>query len=140
MAHRSRLRGIEVLTTSILPRSNSSNKKLHLLNVSRGEVLMRVGDAATDLYIVVSGRFHVFPSDHSEHVAEIGPGQPIGEVAFFSGHRRTATVVAARDSVVLVLTMKDFEEVAEHSPGVWRAVAATLARRLAERKSTPRGS
>jgi NTE family protein len=138
MAHRSRLRGIEVFDHLAPSKIEEFEQKLQLLNVSRGEVLIRAGDDATDLYIVVSGRFHVFPSGHSEHVAEIGPGQPIGEVAFFSGGRRTATVVAVRDSVVLVLTMKDFEEVAEHSPGVWRAVAATLARRLAERNA-PRG-
>ena len=66
--------------------------------VPRGEVLIRQGDASDDLFLVLSGRFTVLSGDVP--VAEIGAGEPIGELAFFSGGLRTATVIAARDSCI----------------------------------------
>jgi NTE family protein len=36
-------------------------------------------------------------------IAELGPGQPVGEIAFLAGGVRTATVTALRDSLVLRL-------------------------------------
>ena len=67
-------------------------QRLTSLSVRRGEVLMRQGDQADALYLVVSGRFAV--EVDGRHVAEVGSGAPIGEVAFFADGRRTATSAA----------------------------------------------
>jgi NTE family protein len=100
--------------------------------VSRGEVLIRQGADADALYIVVSGRF-VVTRDGSQHpVAEIGPGQPIGEIAFLSGCKRTATVTALRDSLVQRLSREDFDAIVARDPKIWQSLTTTLARRLAE--------
>src|SRR6185312_17075330 len=77
--------------------------KLEPLSVPRGAVLLRQGEPAEALYLVLSGRFRVFRDDHSEPLAEIGTGQPIGEIAFIAGGRRTASVRAERDCLVLKL-------------------------------------
>jgi len=100
--------------------------------VSRGTVLLRQGDPPDVLYLVVSGRFLVLPDDKEEAVAEIGPGEPLGELAFFAGGGRTANVVAARDSTVLVLTTKDYAEVAREEPSIVSAILAAVAKRLAQ--------
>jgi NTE family protein len=73
----------------------------HLITipVSRGEVLVREGDDADALYLVVSGHFVVEAG--GRRVAEICGGAPIGEIAFFANGKRTATVRAHRDSIVL---------------------------------------
>jgi CRP-like cAMP-binding protein len=63
-------------------------QRLIALSVRRGEVLVREGDSADALYLVVSGRFAV--DVDGRHVAEVGSGAPIGEVAFFADGRRTA--------------------------------------------------
>lgn len=99
--------------------------------VARGEMLVRQGDEADALYIVVSGRFQVLLRGSTRAVAEIGPGSPVGEIAFFAGGTRTANVRAERDSLVLRLTRDDFDELAESSPSIWPAITATLALRLA---------
>ena len=65
-------------------------QRLIALSVRRGEVLVREGDSADALYLVVSGRFAV--DVDGRHVAEVGSGAPVGEVAFFADGRRTATV------------------------------------------------
>jgi NTE family protein len=69
---------------------------------------------------------------NGRHVAEVGSGAPIGEVAFFADGRRTATVTALRDSLVLKLPRADFVELTENYPVVLKPIMVTLARRLAD--------
>ena len=88
--------------------------RLSSMTVPRGTLLIREGEEADALYIVVSGRFAVIRDGEASIIAEIGVGQPIGEIAFFGGGRRTANVRAQRDSIVLVLTRADFAELAGH--------------------------
>jgi NTE family protein len=105
--------------------------ELEACSLQRGEILVRQGETADTLYIVVSGRFAVTVEGRREPVAEIGPEQPIGEVAFLTGGPRTATVCAMRDSLVLRLGKTQFERIAEKCPGIWRTLTAALAGRLA---------
>jgi NTE family protein len=105
--------------------------------VKRGGVLMRQGEPADALYMVTSGRFSVTLAGRTRPVAEIGPGQPMGEIAFLTGAPRTATVVALRDSVVHRLTREDFERLTAAHPEIWRALTAALAARLATTTAGP---
>jgi NTE family protein len=106
--------------------------KLDTVAIARGEMLVRQGDRAEALYLVVSGRFDVFVEGRADALAEVGSGDTIGEIAFFSGGTRTASVRAARDSLVLKLERQVFEQLALRSPAIWRTITATLARRLAD--------
>ena len=99
--------------------------------VSRGEMLVREGDAADALYVVVSGRFAVEINGIDEPVTEISKGATVGEIAFFAGGARTASVRAIRDSVVVGLSRSDFDDISARSPKIWRMITATLAERLA---------
>lgn len=99
----------------------------------RGEMLVRQGEPSDTLYFVLSGRFTVHVDSTAEPVAEIAQGQLVGEIGFFAGVRRTATVMALRDSRVLAITRKRFEEICECTPRIRDAVIMSLARRLAER-------
>lgn len=101
------------------------------IHVRRGELVVREGDAADSLYVVVSGRFAVEVRGSSGTVAEISRGSTIGEIAFFAGGNRTATVRAIRDGIVVRLTRADFDAISESSFAAWAAVTATLAERLA---------
>ena len=100
--------------------------------LKRGDVLVRQGEEADALYIVVSGRFDVRIEGRAEPVAEIGPGSPIGEIAFLAGGQRTATVTAVRDSLVVRLERADFDRLCLRIPRIWGTLTATLARRLAD--------
>jgi NTE family protein len=99
--------------------------------LKRGDVLVRQGDTADDLYIVLTGRFAVTKEGRRDPIAEIGPQQPIGEIAFLTGGTRTATVTAMRDSVVLRLGRDDFERLTAKCPSIWRTLTNTLSQRLA---------
>jgi NTE family protein len=97
----------------------------------RGEVLVREGDPSDRFFIVLSGRFTVHKGDSTVAVAEIAQGELVGEVGFFAGLPRTATVLAARDSIVLEIRRNHFEKAAEALPSLREAVTTFLARRFA---------
>lgn len=97
----------------------------------RGEILVAQGEPAEALFIVVSGRFSVTVAGRPAPVSEIGPGQPIGEIAFLAGGNRTATVTALRDSIVFTLDRDAFERLSSAHPAIWRALSITLAQRVA---------
>lgn len=104
--------------------------QLQSIAVPRGGILVEEGDTAEAMYIVGSGRFSVTIAARGHPIAEIGPGQPIGEIAFLTQDRRTATVKALRDSLVLKLDRVGFDAVTAKSPKLWQSLAATLARRV----------
>jgi NTE family protein len=105
-------------------------QRLITRSVCRGEVLVRQGGEADALYVVASGRFAV--DFDGRRLAEVSSGSPIGEVAFFAHGKRTATVTALRDSIVLQLSRADFIALVEDQPAVLKPIAVTLARRLAD--------
>src|SRR5436190_2031043 len=107
-----------------------SRAKVH--NLQRGATLVRQGAASDSVYVVVSGRFEVWIEGHQDAISEIGVGEPIGEVGFFAGTPRTATIIAARDSAVLELDRPSFDAVARQVPAIHQTLLRTLARRLAE--------
>jgi len=101
-------------------------------HVQRGEVLVREGAVAEALFVVSSGRFEAAVAGRPDPVAEIGPGELIGEIGFFARDRRTASVSAIRDAVVLELARADFEGLAARHPALLEHALAAMAQRLAE--------
>lgn len=99
--------------------------------IGRGAALVRQGDPADELYIVLAGRFVVMLEGRPGIIAEIGPGEPVGELAFFAGGMRTASVVAARDSEVLMLTRAIYAEIVAEAPGIVSGILASVSKRLA---------
>jgi NTE family protein len=106
--------------------------ELETISLRRGEILVRQGETADALFVVVTGRFRITLAGQQRIIAEIGPGQPIGEIAFLAGGARTATVTALRDSVVLRLGREEFDALAARNPSILRTLTVTLARRMAE--------
>ncbi|MEM7597961.1 MAG: cyclic nucleotide-binding and patatin-like phospholipase domain-containing protein [Pseudomonadota bacterium] len=98
--------------------------------VRRGEMLIREGDVAATLYIVLKGRFVVLKGEGK--IAEISMGEPIGELAFFAGGTRTASVMAARNSSVISLSKTAYDDLAERTPELAKGILRALSQRLAQ--------
>ena len=98
--------------------------------LQRGEILIRQGEPSDALYFILSGRFSVHLNGAEEPIAEVARGQLIGEIGFFAGLPRTATVKALRDSRILAVTRERFHEMSESSPGIQNSVIVSLAHRL----------
>jgi NTE family protein len=101
----------------------------------RGEILIRQGEPSDALYFVLSGRFSVHLDGVTGSISEIAQGQPIGEIGFFAGLPRTATVIALRDSRIVAITREHLRRLSDTSPEILSAVIVSLARRLTERHS-----
>jgi NTE family protein len=102
------------------------------LDLKRGQELVRQGDESDAIFVVLFGRFSVYMKSRSEPVSEISAGELIGEIGFFSGHSRNATVMAARDSAVAMLDRAAFDEIVAANPKIYQAILNSLAGRLAE--------
>lgn len=98
--------------------------------VLRGEVLIREGEPASDLYIVLKGRFIVLVGE--KPIAEVTMGAPIGELAFFAGGTRTATVVAARNSEVMRLSRTAYDTLVRATPELSNGILKALSERLSQ--------
>jgi len=98
--------------------------------IGRGETLITEGEAAETLYFVIRGRFVVLAGDVP--IAIIRGGEPVGELGFFAGGPRTASVVAVRNSTVLKISKTAFEELGQRVPELTGAILESLAQRLAK--------
>lgn len=97
--------------------------------IKGGDVLVRYGEEADTLYLVSAGRFNV-QLPNGRVVAEIEAGEPVGELAFFSGGTRTADVRATRDAEVYALTREGYDAVAAKFPEFTNTILSYVSRRL----------
>jgi NTE family protein len=84
-----------------------------------GETLLRRGDSATSLYLVLNGRVRItsHAADGSERlIAEAGPGETIGEISLITGHPHTADLLAVRDTQLARLTRPAVERLLARHP------------------------
>ncbi|MGE0569782.1 MAG: patatin-like phospholipase family protein [Dehalococcoidia bacterium] len=110
----------------------NAERALEWVSVPAGTELIRQGDEPDFLYFVISGRFRVFlgAGDERRAVADLGRGELAGEIGVLTGERRTADVVAMRDSEVVRLPQDAVLQMAHHSPRMLLRVNQVLARRL----------
>ncbi|ACL56056.1 cyclic nucleotide-binding domain-containing protein [Methylobacterium nodulans] len=77
-----------------------------------GEVLFRMGDPASEMYYVESGRFRI-----EERGIDIAPGAIVGELGMLSpGNVRTASVVCAEDGVALCVPYSEVKQLYYQNP------------------------
>ncbi|MCB9730171.1 MAG: cyclic nucleotide-binding domain-containing protein [Deltaproteobacteria bacterium] len=107
-----------------------------------GEVVTEEGVFTDALYVVTDGALKVSVTAEGE-VLEVGtvtPGQWVGEVGLLDPGPASATVVAARDSTVLILSAEALEELRHAEPALASPLLRALARTLSERvRASSRG-
>ena len=98
-----------------------------------GEVIMQQGDASDALYVITSGRVRVERDQAAEPplvLAELGPGDVIGEMGLLDGGPRSATVTAIEDTETLEIHATVLAVVVMQYPQITTALLRTLSRRL----------
>ncbi|MBS3745356.1 MAG: cyclic nucleotide-binding domain-containing protein, partial [Wenzhouxiangellaceae bacterium] len=108
------------------------------------EWLFRQGEAGDALYFLVRGRLQVWIDSHDDaertFVGEIMPGQTVGEIGLLTRQPRSASIRAARDSLLLQLDREGFERLTAGHPTMAVQLAGSIAERLQHRtsgRSTP---
>jgi CRP-like cAMP-binding protein len=97
-----------------------------------GQVVIRAGEVDRTLFVVADGRLETrFPG--VERRALVGRGSVLGEVAFFDGYPRSASVFADGDVELLRLTPSAFDEFARREPALARTFVFELGRILSLR-------
>jgi CRP-like cAMP-binding protein len=100
-----------------------------------GDVVIAAGERDQSLAVVASGAVEVLVGEgrRARRVRAQGPGSVLGEVAFFDGRPRSATVRAVEPSEVLTLDAEAFEILAARHPDLGRRLLLDLGRILAVR-------
>lgn len=117
--------------------------KRHLTwrHVARGETLFKQGAPGDAMAILINGRLRVFletATDAPKMLGEIGRGEKVGEYSLLTGEPRSATVIAVRDSDVLMLNAHNFERLSQDFPQLAIDVAREIALR-AQQNGAVRG-
>jgi CRP-like cAMP-binding protein len=79
-----------------------------------GQTVVREGDPATVLYLIVDG--HAAVEKDGRKVGSMGPGEFFGELALIEEHGRTATVVAEDELDCLLISAWEFRASLEEHP------------------------
>ena len=96
-----------------------------------GDIIFREGDPSDYVCIVVSGRVRIVANSNGKEteLVQVGPNQPFGELAALTGYKRTATAIAAEDSVIRIISRQEIEtEIDKLSPWVGGIVSALTQR------------
>jgi SulP family sulfate permease len=86
-----------------------------------GEYLIREGDAPDYIYFIHSGQVTAQLESNSREpirLETMRSGRSVGEIAFYLGTRRTASVVADQDSVVYSLSIDDLKNMESNAPEI----------------------
>jgi CRP/FNR family transcriptional regulator, cyclic AMP receptor protein len=100
------------------------------ISVPAGTSIVDQGDVGQEAYVILDGTAIVRRGNRK--VAELGPGDPIGEMAIIDKGPRSAHVIAKTDMRLLMLTAKGFDQALERSPSLSRKLLAKLAGRVRE--------
>ena len=104
--------------------------------LSAGAFLIQAGDAADGFFVVLEGRLEVLAPGEGMTLAELGPGQSVGELGLASSAPRTADVRSAGPAKVWQLSAAAFEDLLDAgdplAPGLLRSIGRTLAARFRE--------
>ena len=100
--------------------------------LSAGEVLFEHGEPSERVYVLAGGTLSVFLPSEPEPVRTLGnAGELLGEYGMFARGRRTATVRADEDSVLLSLDYRRFRAFLLQFPESMLALLEVAVQRLA---------
>jgi len=98
-----------------------------------GEIIVRMGDPGSTLYIVRTGHVSVVrehPSGGEVALATLGPGEFFGELSIFDGEKRSATVIALDETTTVTLGRFDLVRVVSGNPQIGLSLLKSLSTRL----------
>jgi CRP/FNR family transcriptional regulator, cyclic AMP receptor protein len=92
-----------------------------------GQVLIREGASPGSLFVLRSGRVAI--TRGGKRLAELGPGDVLGEMAMMEDSARTASAVVLDEAVLLAVPASALRALLAERPALARALAQTAADR-----------
>jgi CRP-like cAMP-binding protein len=104
------------------------------VSFKKGEILVQQAKQVKTVYLLVKGRAKVEVSKMK--VAEVGPGEICGEMAFLENSLASATVIVTEDVEAAAIDWSALSQLFELFPHLgsrfYRSIAVSLSRRLRE--------
>ncbi|MBT3703015.1 MAG: cyclic nucleotide-binding domain-containing protein [Alphaproteobacteria bacterium] len=101
-----------------------------------GEKLIRYGEIDTSFFILTEGTVEIVieqPDGEPHVLSNIPKGSVFGEIAFFDGQPRSATILSRVQGSALKISRQSFETLVESHPKVANMILFDLSRILALR-------
>jgi CRP/FNR family transcriptional regulator, cyclic AMP receptor protein len=86
---------------------------------------------ADKAYVILKGEVSV--RSHGEEVAQLGPGDIVGEAAIMNHSLRTASIVALTPLELIHFTSEQLEQLAQDMPSFQQALEKTAAERFPQK-------
>ena len=99
------------------------------VDVEEGRQLVREGEFAYEFFVIEDGTAEVLRD--GEHVADLGPGDFLGEMGIVSQAVRNATVVAKSPVRAIVIDEQAFRSIRRLNPAVADRITAAVEERSA---------
>jgi CRP-like cAMP-binding protein len=97
------------------------------VDVGEGKQLISQDDFAYELFVIEAGTAQVLQD--GKWVAELGPGDFMGEMGILARARRNASVIATSPMKLIVMTARDFREINRKMPPVADQIRAKVEER-----------
>ena len=101
-----------------------------------GCVVLNEGDKSNCLCIIIKGKINIFkglPNDEQLKIADVTAGESIGEMGVIDGEPFSASAIASENSIVLLITREDFEDIVSQHRDLGNKLLWKLAKVLTAR-------
>lgn len=123
----STLRSIGLFDSLSAPARAAIAQHADELDVPEGTELARQGDFAYEFFVIEDGTAEVLRD--GEPIAELGPGDFLGEMGIVGKVVRNATVRTTSPARVIVMTEQNFRSMARTNPDVARRIETAVEQR-----------
>ena len=100
------------------------------VTIPSGRTFIRQGEVGREFVVILDGTATV--RRNGRKVAEVGPGDFLGEISVLSGAPRNADVVAATDMTIEVLNPAEFHALLDENATITRKILMSAVTRLSE--------
>jgi len=97
------------------------------IDAPEGTELVRQGEFAYEFFVIEDGTAEV--TRNGEHVADLGPGDFLGEMGIVGKEVRNATVATTSPARVIVMTEQALRSMSRLNPGVAQRIKAAVEER-----------
>jgi CRP-like cAMP-binding protein len=122
-----RLKMISVFSTLGDEELDQISKLAAEVSVPAGKELVREGDYSYDVLAIEEGEAEVMRD--GSHIADLGPGDVVGEMGVLERTQRSATVVAKSPMRLVTLTSWDVRRLSKSAPAAVEHLRSVVAER-----------
>jgi len=115
----------DAITRLKQPEYRASNGFKH---VPAGEVLINQGDEADHVFVIIDGHAEAYVDGHK--VGDVPKDEIFGAMAIFTHEKRSATVIAAVPSTLMIIPKDQFLNLTQTNPRIAHSLIESMARRI----------